>query len=101
MTPFLTRLRALDGAASKAPWSILGGPEDYCVFLEGVRYQGYDGEMGRPDVALIVALRNAAPRIAAALERGRALLDALYGGGVRAAMVAFAAALADLDKEEA
>lgn len=84
MTDFLTRLRALDAAASKAPWSDdASDPSDVVVW--GVRQNddermlmnvgganpqqvGVAFDIDAANAALIVALRNAAPRIAAALK---------------------------------
>lgn len=90
MTPFLTRLRALDAAASGAPWewewNFDGYPTELVaagvgVIRPGIAVSPTDGTLsafltndgdsaGRDhaDFALIVALRNAAPRIAALVE---------------------------------
>ena len=128
MTPFLTRLRSLDAAASAAPWqwewNFDGYPTELVaagvgVIRPGIAVSPTDGTLsafltndgdsaGRDhaDFALIVALRNRAARIAALVEaadRVARYFDPTDGGqgcldedGKR-----LAAALADLDKEEA
>ena len=115
MTPFLTRLRALDGAASKAPWVVVdydapGGGEIHCPpdpDGENTATSEFVAHADAPnDAALIVALRNRAARIAALVEaadRVARYFDPTDGGqgcldedGKR-----LAAALAALAKEEA
>ena len=88
MTPFLTRLRALDGAASKAPWEAVrksvrvagtgdstGAPNGYGGGVCNCLGAGYGLPAGdeqnvraRANAALIAALRNRAARIAALVE---------------------------------
>lgn len=136
MTPFLTRLRALDAAASKAPWSDdASDPSDVVVW--GVRQNddermlmnvgganpqqvGVAFDIDAANAALIVALRNAAPRIAALVEAAGAMESAeqqyraeyqRHGAGslnagrawdiMRVAGEKVRAALAALDKEVA
>lgn len=128
MTPFLTRLRALDAAASGAPWewewNFDGYPTELVaagvgVILPGIAVSPTDGTLsafltndgdsaGRDhaDFALIVALRNAAPRIAALVEAAGALVDETerrYPGRREwpTQYLDLAAALAALDKEGA
>jgi len=122
MSDFLSRLRALDGAASKAPWSDdASDPSDVVVWGEhkndderllmnvggaNPSMVGVAFDIDAANAALIVALRNRAARIAALVEaadRVARYFDPTDGGqgcldedGKR-----LAAALADLDREEA